>query len=389
PELYPYNCTKYAPALLELISLRQDFAAGREYDGERISALYTLLKAEIGESALEALLTGREKARVPLAGEMYFASDASPTLLETYFACPYRSFVARALRLREREERTVLDTDAGTFVHTVLERVAVGFNGFRDEAECRARAVAVGKELLASPRFASLTDTGAGAYTGGRLVEEGAAASAAAYRQLAASGFRVRDAEVRLSLPELGMSGTADRVDEAGEYVRVIDYKTGETDDSVSAYYTGRKLQLQLYLLAAAEGGKAAGAFYFPAADEFTKTTEEKYRMSGFFSGEDEVLSLMAPARKEGEKSAFFEGGGRTEKGMPQSDFESFLDYARLVSARAEEEMKGGNVAPSPYEGVCSYCKCLGACGFTGTPRKEDSVRCGDIVKIVAKEGEV
>ena len=77
------------------------------------------------------------------------------------------------------------------------------------------------------------------------------------------------------------------------------------------------------------------------------------------------------------------------EKGMDQDRFEEFLDYAELLSARAEEEMRDGNVAPSPYGDACVYCKCLGACGFTGAPRKEESVRCADIVSVVkrAKEG--
>ena len=390
PALYPYNCTQYAPALLELIALKQDVASGREYADGRFSALYTLLKSRIGEEALEALLSGREKERVPQAAELYFSRDASPTLIENYFVCPYKSFAVRALRLREREERTVLDTDAGTFVHAVLERVAVLFNELTGEEECRLRAVEAGRELLGSPRFVSLTDTQAGAYTGERLVREAADAATAAYRQIAQSGFRVRGTEVKLTMPALRMSGKADRVDEAGEYVRIIDYKTGETDDTPLSYYTGRKVQLQLYLSAARAGGKPAGAFYFPAADEFTKTQEEKYRMSGFFSKEDEVLALMDSLRKEGEKSAFFEGGGRTEKGMEQDRFEEFLDYAELLSARAEDEMRDGNVAPSPYGDACAYCKCLGACGFTGAPRKEESVRCADIVSVVkrAKEGE-
>lgn len=388
PELFPYDCATDETALLRLIALRQDVAAGREYDGGKFSALYALLRETYGEDGLERILNGGEKERVPLAGELYFSADVSPTLLETYFACPYKGFAARALRLREREERTVLDTDTGTFVHAVLERIAREFNEIKSEEDCRARAVVAGGELLNSPRFFALTDTDAGKYTGERLVQEGASAAVAAYRQLTHSGFRVRSAEERISLPELGMRGVADRVDEAGSYVRVIDYKTGATDDTPTAYYTGRKLQLQLYLLAAAKGGIPAGAFYFPAAEEYTKTAEEKYRMSGFFSKEEEVLSLMDTVRKDGEKSAFFEGGGRTEKGMGQSEFETFLEYARLVSLRAEEEMRGGNVAPSPYDGACAYCKCLGACGFTGNPRKEDSVRCGDIVNLVRRTEE-
>lgn len=316
---------------------------------------------------------------------MLFRLAVSPTLLENYFDCPYKGFLMRGLRLKEREERTVLDADAGTFVHGVLEEAAKKFNAFKDEEECRAYAYAAGERLLSSPRFSSLTDTQSGKYAGARLIGEGVAAAVACYRQLSGSSFRVRDTEERVVLPALGIRGRADRVDEAEGYVRVIDYKTGHIDDSPLSYYTGRKLQLQLYLLAASRGGKAAGAFYFPASDDFTKPGESKFRMSGFFSGEEQVLSLMDKARAEGEKSEFFGGGGRTEKGMPQEEFNDFLQYALLVSSRAEEEMRAGNIAPSPYRGVCEYCKCRGACGFVGAPRKENGVKCKEIAQI-AKE---
>lgn len=384
PELFPYNCSEREPASLQLLALKEDFEAGRENDGRKFSALRAVLE-NAGEDT-ERLLSGGEKQTVSGAKELYFAREISPTLLESYFACPYAGFMMRGLRLREREERTVLDTDAGTFVHAVLENVAKEFNTLATEEACRARAEAVSDELLKGARFQSLFDTKAGAYTGERLKAESAAVCVAAYRQLTGSGFHVSQTEESVAIPELGIKGTADRVDRADGYVRVIDYKTGEIDDKAVSYYTGKKLQLQLYLLAASREGKAAGAFYFPARDEFAKADEEKFRMKGFFSKEDEVLALMDKTLAEGEKSAFYEGGGRTEKGMAQEDFERFLSYASLVSARAEEEMRAGNITPSPYEGACSYCKCKGMCAFTGTPRKEEKVSCGEIVKIVRRE---
>lgn len=384
PDLFPFNCSEREPANLQLFALKEDFEAGRENDERKFSTLRAVLESK-GEDTLR-LLAGGEKSAVSGAGELYFSRDISPTLLESYFACPYAGFAMRGLRLREREERTVLDTDAGTFVHAVLETVAKEFNALESEQECRMQAEKAAEELLQSSRFASLGDTKAGAYTGERLKAESAAVCVAAYRQLTGSGFRVDETEGAVSIPELGIKGKTDRVDRAEGYVRVIDYKTGEIDDKAVSYYTGRKLQLQLYLLASAREDRAAGAFYFPARDEFAKPDEEKFRMKGFFSKEDGVLALMDKSFGEGGKSAFFEGGGRTEKGMEQEDFERFLSYAALVSARAEEEMRAGNIAPSPYEGACDYCKCKGMCAFTGTPRKEEKVSCGEIVKIVRRE---
>ena len=388
PEIFPYNCSEAGPACLNYLALSQDYPAGRSYERGEGEALKAAL-VETGEwEKLERFLSGG-KAPVPEASQLWFHGDISPTLLENYFACPYAGFASRALRLREREERTVLDTDAGTFVHAVLERVAPHFNEMENEAACRALAEKEGTELLSTPRFVALTDTEAGKYTSERLKAEGAEVAAAAYRQLSASKFRVRETEGKISLPDLLISGKTDRVDAADDLVRIIDYKTGNIDDKPLSYYTGRKLQLQLYLRAAAEGGTAAGAFYFPAASEFTEEGEEKWRMKGFYCGDDAVVTSMDTTLKAGDKSVHFEGslGGRAlDKGMDRDTFENFLDYSLLVSARAEEEMKAGNVLPSPYEKACDYCKFRGMCGFDGAPRKERSVKCAQIANIVRRE---
>ncbi len=387
PELFPYDCSERQPAALKLLGLRNAFESGRENDLKEFSSLYAALK-ERGED-VDALLSGGGKQDVPEAKELYFAGSVSPTLLERYFACPYAGFAAQALKLREREERTVLDTDTGTFVHAVLQRVSEKFNELKDEEECRSLAKDAGTELLKSPRFASLSDTDAGVYTGDRLVGEAAEVTVAAYRQLAQSSFRVRGIEADIAIPALSLKGKTDRVDVSDGYVRVIDYKTGKVDDAASAYYMGKKLQLQLYLRAAAEEGTPAGAFYFPAAGGFTAEDDVPYRMSGFYSGEDEVVTRLDPALSEGEKSLLFDGkrsGKYTERGMRQEDFEDFLDYALLVSQRAENEMKAGNISPSPHEEACGYCKLKSLCGFVGTPRKKQSVKCTEIVAVVRRE---
>ncbi|MDE7158808.1 MAG: PD-(D/E)XK nuclease family protein [Clostridiales bacterium] len=390
PALFPYECSERTPAMLKLLALKHAFEQGAIDADFRFQRLRDALYSAGEQDTTDALLYGGEKREVSQAGELYFAGGTvSPTLLEGYFSCPYAGFITRGLRVREREERMVLDTDTGTFVHAVLERVADKLNELNTEEACRAYARETGAELLASPRFSALADTAAGVYTGERLITEGEEVSAAAYRQLANSAFRVKSTEGKVEIPSLSLAGTADRIDEAEGYVRVIDYKTGAIDESPTSYYTGRKLQLQLYLSAAAQQGKAAGAFYFPAADTFVKPDVSKYKMKGFYCGEDGVVSLLDKTLKSGDKSELFEGslnGKFTDKAMPQDDFEAFLGYSALVSAKAEEEMKAGNIKPTPYEGACVYCKLKSLCGFVGTPRSERAVKCADIAKIVKKE---
>ena len=380
-DVFPYNCCERASAELALLALKDDFEAGREEEGGKYASLLAALTHKEGGMCEET-----RSARVEKAGELWFAGDLSPTLLERYFDCPYQSFAERALKMRPRDEGAMPDTDAGSFVHAVLERVAQKFNDVQEESVCRETARSEAQALLRSPKFAQLCDTGEGAYAGGRLVAECEEAAAAAYRQLKGSAFRVSMVEGKIELPELNMRGKADRIDEAEGYVRVIDYKTGAIDDKPLAYYTGRKLQLQLYLLAAARQKTAAGAFYFPAQESFAKAGEVKYRMQGYFSCSDQVIAYMDATREEGKKSEFFEGGGRTEKGMPQDAFDDFLCYSLLVAKKAEEEMRAGNVTPSPYGETCSYCKFKGMCAFTGVPRREAGVSCAEIVSIVRRE---
>ncbi len=386
PELFPFDCCEEEPAALRLLSLSHE---GRGAEREKFSALYAVCCRFRGKEDVDRLLRGGGKEPVAALGDLVFSGQASPTLLESYFACPYAGFANRALRLREREERPVLDTDAGTFVHEVLERTAQKFNDFSGAEECRAYARETGRELIASPRYSALSDTDAGKYAAERLVREGEEVSAAAYRQLALSAFRVKQTEGKIVLPELSLAGKADRIDESDGYIRVIDYKTGEIDDAGTSYYTGRKLQLELYLRAAAKGGIPAGAFYFPAAEIFTEKDEAKFCMSGFYSREDDVMLRLDKTLEEGKKSELFGGrlgGTRSDHGMEREDFEAFLDYSLLVSARAEEEMRAGNIAPSPYDQECRFCKLRSLCAFTGAPRKEGRILCGEIAKIVRRE---
>ncbi len=380
-----YKSCERAPAMRTLLRLRDELESGKEESGEAFASLKAMLAKEEGEETVGRLLSEDGKKTSAKLADLLFRGPISPSLLETYFGCPYKSFVSFALRLREREERTALDTDTGSFVHTVLEKTAPFFNEIESEEVCRELAERTAEELLTSPRYAFLADTGAGAYTGRRLVKECGAVTAACYKQVRYSAFSVSGTERDISLPALGLKGRTDRVDVSDEYVRVIDYKTGEIDDKPAAYYTGRKLQLQLYLLAVSEGKLPAGAFYFPAQEQFAGENDEPFRMKGFFVKDESVLSRMDTLRTEG-KSAFFEGGGRSEKGLSQEEFSDFLHYALLVSQKAVGEMKEGNIAPSPYEGTCNYCKYKGMCGFSGESRKEASVTCAQIAAIVKAE---
>jgi ATP-dependent helicase/DNAse subunit B len=220
--------------------------------------------------------------------------------------------------------------------------------------------------------------------------------SRALYEQLKNSNFSVAGVEQKGEIwldDGIKLFGRIDRVDNCGEMVRIIDYKTGSIDSAASSYYMGQKLQLPLYLLTASKGKRAVGAYYFPAQIEYRDEDDGEFRMKGFMDGCEEVVKNSDTTLKDKQKSNYFDAylnGRKVESAMTTLDFADFLTYSTLVSRKGAKELMGGNVMPSPAEGACKSCKFFGCCGFTvgtdGEERKALKVNCSKIASIVRIE---
>ena len=188
------------------------------------------------------------------------------------------------------------------------------------------------------------------------------------------------------------MGGRIDRVDVSGDMVRVIDYKTGTIDDSPTSYYMGLKLQLPLYLSAAAQGRRAAGAYYFPANLEYSADGVGAFTLKGFMDGSEEVVRCSDTTLQDKEKSAYvgaYLNGRKIDKAMTREDFSDFLDYSEMLAERGAKELVGGEIAPSPVGGACSYCKFGGSCGYDKDSlgeREEVACDCKKIAEVARAE---
>ncbi len=372
PDPFPYLCAERIPALLAYLRGSAAFERAASYDESFSSSIWAALERS-GEGEILRMIEGSAKKS---AGEIGSVIDGavSPTLLETYFNCPYKGFLSGVLRLSERDEASSVARGAGTFLHEVLERIAPELDTLPDEDACRARAGEIAQALYADARYTVFGGSKAGDYSRARLVAVCRKAAADAWRSVHISPFRIRAEETGIRLADLGVTGKADRVDEADGYVRIIDYKTGSASADATAYYTGRNLQLELYLLSVAQDEKPAGAFYFAAKDEFSKADEKSFLMSGFYDN-------TAPVFEREREQQIIDGKG----GMTAKEFSDFLGYSRLVVQGALEELRNGEIAPSPYDGACDYCPFRGACGYDGPARKESSVKPQDIAAIADK----
>lgn len=383
----PYYCSEKLPAIKKLSS---------PYRPEAVAAVYSVLEKHGFKEEADKAVSIRTEKKISDGRKLYASyNSVTPTALETYFLCPYRSFMQQGLKLKEREEGAMRPVDTGNFIHAVLQELAKEINTIADENGVRERSRSIAENMLEKAPYSSLTSSKSGQYTASELIKEAQTVSAGMYEQIVNSRFKVESAEqncqVRLS-DGIKVFGRIDRVDSYEDMVRVVDYKTGNVEFSAVKYYMGLKLQLPLYLLSVSEGRRAAGAYYFPASVDYRDKNDGVFRLQGFMDGSEEVVSVSDTTLEEKKKSAYFDAylkGRKMDSAMGTDELADFISYSACVAAQGAEEMLGGNITPSPVEDACSYCKMGGSCGFTvgvdGAERVRGGVKCADIAGVMAK----
>ena len=394
PQDFKYKCCAPTPAIRQLLIERNEYELCHEDTRFEHSSLFAALD-KLGVQEKDDYLAERGgHVRVECGEELFFkGGKISPTALESYFSCPFKNFVERGLKLKEREEAAVLAVDTGNFIHELLEKTAKRAETTETEEEMYALAMQIGAEILKGSLYAMQQDTASDEVFSDKLLKEGAKVAVAAYRQIKNSEFKVEETEKVILSEEF--HGKVDRVDGTDKYVRIIDYKTGSIDDKASSYYTGRKLQMQLYMSELKGERIPAGVFYFPASVDYSVDEEGKFRMQGFLNGDRDALLCGDKNITEEKKSEYFpaalKNSAVTKRVMDEETFRNFLDYSVFVARQGCKELKEGYIAPLPYVGSCDYCKYGGMCGFhkdTQKPRAESDIDTKTIAEIARKERE-
>ena len=401
------SCSEKTPAVRALLRHADAYRRGRggftAYTG-----VYAALR-ERGDAPADLLFAERAPQDfIPNAADAVFhgRNAVYATLAEDYFKCPYANFAKQGLQLREREEQAVQATDTGNFMHEVLRRLAAALPSFADAAACEAFAREQAEQLLSEPPYRYLADTRTGGYSSRTLVRDAVIVCRNVYEQIAGGSFTVSAAEQSFGYPDspypgipilrgeryVRLAGKIDRVDTCGDYVRIVDYKTGQIGTSAEEYYTGRKLQLPLYLSAVSKGKKLAGAYYFPARVGFSEGEDAApFRMQGYTAADDEVVRMNDRAAEKGKQSRFIDagiGGRKNRRWLAEEDLSAFVSYSVLAARKCAEETVAGCIAASPYEGACEYCPYGGVCGYdpSAGARKERGVTEQEIVRIARGE---
>lgn len=316
----------------------------------------------------------------------------SVSQLQEYYNCPYKNFCHYGLRLKENADNTFKAVDVGTFLHKVAELFGEYLIDRKMKfIESESAEKVFDYVIKRTFKFFELEDFG-------RKNKNMSAENLAILKNIAKSATLMLRAineqnkisdfiissvekpinfEIECNGKNVSISGKIDRVDTFGDYVRIIDYKTGNDKFSVDSLLCGRQIQLFIYLGAIAKiaDKKPVGVYYFKIKDDFTSPYSDKdflrtYRLNGV-TVNDEQLILAQDTTLNDEKlrsdiipieitTSYAKGEFKLHKSrssaVEKEQLEKYIDYAYKIFEQGVKEMENGNIQQSPYKGTCDYC---------------------------------
>ena len=334
----------------------------------------------------------------------------SASRIETFHSCAFRYFMQYGLMAKVRRKAELDAPLAGDFMHYILENVtreiqsrggfqsaAADWRELTDHYVTEYTRLRLGDMAEKTPRFH---------YLFRRLCRDTYSVVEDMVEELSRSEFRPLDFELSFgpdgTLPpveltgdgiELSLRGAVDRVDgwvhEGKLYLRVMDYKTGRKDFSLSDVWYGVGVQMLLYLFALTRLGGAhfgglpllpGGVLYAPARDvivslpktageeEIAKERRSALRRSGLIVSDPDLIAAM----ERGDRPEFIPVKFAKD-GAPGGDSLVTLEELGRISRHIDQrlldlarEIRVGTVAPLPLGGSvgspCLYCDFRSAC---------------------------
>ena len=347
--------------------------------------------------------------------------ENSVSRLEQFAACAFSHFLLYGLKLTPREEYVFQPVDMGNILHRVIElfskRIRTGpYTWFNLPEEIREQwTEACVEEAVGENGMEILHSTARNAYIIERVKRIMQRTVWALCEQVRAGEFVPDGYEVSFAMVEdldsvnialtekekMRLRGRIDRIDvcekEEQVYVKVIDYKSGNTEFDMVALYYGLQLQLVVYLNAALELEKRihpekdivpAGIFYYrtqdPMLDRGDDETPEqmnkkilgKLKLSGLVNSDEKIVRSMDRSLGTGEKkssdvipvSCTKSGYSAYSSVAGKKRFEELSDFVNEKMRDIGKRILEGETAMHPYERkgrtACDYCTYREICGF-------------------------
>ncbi len=335
----------------------------------------------------------------------------SVTRLERYAGCAFAHFMNYGLSLEERREYKLAIPDIGNIFHNAIDnfskRLDAGpYTWHTIPEEVREQwAVECVQRAVEDYENSFLRSTKRNEYLVTRMERITIRTLWALCNQIRQGAFEPAGYEMPFyHIPDstLTLQGRIDRLDlyedEDKVYVRVIDYKSGNTFFDIQSVYYGLQQQLSVYL-SAAIGYLAqqypqkkivpSGIFYYhiddPIVTKSDQAEEDIYkslRMNGLVNADSKVVALMDQklagpdgTLKPGTKSEIIPVETNKEGGLAKrssvadtKQINALVDYVNQKLREDGNQILSGDTRLNPYrtdkKTACDYCEYRQACGF-------------------------
>ncbi|MEC0127837.1 helicase-exonuclease AddAB subunit AddB [Paenibacillus pabuli] len=345
----------------------------------------------------------------------------SVSRMERFVACPFSHFASHGLRLKERQLYRLQAPDIGQLFHAALSQLAIRLReenrswGSLSPEECRKEAEHTVEQIAPQLQGEILLSTKRYGYIFRKLKDIVSRASVILGEQSRRGSFEPIGLELDFGpdkpLPPLRFElengcvmeivGRIDRVDvaegENGLLLRVIDYKSSQTDLKLHEVYYGLSLQMLTYLevlLSAAEEwlGESAmpgGTLYFhvhnPLLQSANGMTSEqagqellkRFKMKGLLLADRDAIAQMDNTLDKG-YSAIIPVALKADGSFYSSaavatpeQWDTLLASVRSNIREIGTRITDGDVAIEPYriqqEVACTFCPYKSVCQFDET----------------------
>lgn len=335
--------------------------------------------------------------------------------LEAFSSCPFYYFSRYSLRAKPRKVYEIQTPDIGSLYHSILEKVTVimlekGMNwNTITESEIKELVSNVIDDITPDTGNRVLLSTAAYMYLIKRIKRITGRAVSVLKKHMSRGKFETLGSEItfgsgelpaiQITMPngnELLLRGKIDRVDiyrkDGNCYVKIIDYKSGKKDFSLSDIYYGLQLQLLLYMDAFLKTGKiltidnpdVGGVFYFRIMDPVIKASELKenspeealykqFRMTGLACSDADILEAFDNMLETGTKSDIINITKRKDGSMSGSavgkyEYKKIMEFTVNKAGEIAQNISEGDISISPIinRGItpCSYCEYKAICCF-------------------------
>ncbi len=343
---------------------------------------------------------------------------SSVSRMEKYASCAYSYFLQYGLSLKERQLYGFETKDMGTVFHGVMERFsqklqehAYTWLDFPTE-EGNAFVKEAMEEVCVGYTDALLYENALNRYTMGKMEKILQKCVSNISYQLGKGRFVPKEYEVSFQVTEdlkdmdlsftpkdkMRLTGRIDRMDicekEDKVYVKIVDYKSGDKNFDLAAFYHGTQLQLVVYMKEALRRiekenpeKEAVGAamLYYHMADPLVdgsagisdeavnQKVREALRMKGIINSDGDILEALDTSKTQKSDCVPLDydskGGLRASvNAYDKEQMKLLSDYASYCLKEMGAKIKKGEMPLNPCQGgsvdACTYCAYQDVCGF-------------------------